>query len=372
MSGKTALSLTLLRALLNQTVRRDDAYRGLFSEGEYLAVDRFYDSQPTLQPTPLLDYSRLAESLEIGALMVKDETARFGLPAFKTLGARYAMERLGRHALRAGVVCATAGNHGRAVARAAADMAVKCTVFVPAISGEAGVDERRVREARIAGMHADNAHVIDVAGTYEEAVEMAAARARTDGSMVVSDTGWPGYEEIPRDIMAGYTRLVTEASQQWSAPPDVVLVQGGVGGLVCAAASWFAFTSGPTRPYLIACEPDRAACLLESARAGAPIQLGSVRTSMAGLRCATPSPAAWPAIRDGVDAFVTIPDSFAWQAIERLSARTGDPCIEAGPSGACGIGALLALKSDPALRLVYDACGLGRSTRVLAVVTEGK
>ena len=213
--------MTPLRALLNQAVRRDGAYRGLFSEGDYLAVDRFYDSQPTLQPTPLLDYSRLAESLEIGALMVKDETARFGLPAFKTLGARYAMERLGRHALRAGVVCATAGNHGRAVARAAADMAVKCTVFVPAISGEAGVDERRVREARIAGMHADNAHVIDVAGTYEEAVEMAAARARTDGSTVVSDTGWPGYEEIPRDIMAGYTRLVTEASQQWRASPDV-------------------------------------------------------------------------------------------------------------------------------------------------------
>jgi diaminopropionate ammonia-lyase len=172
--------------------------------------------------------------------------------------------------------------------------------------------------------------------------------------------------------MAGYTRLLTEASRQWNAPPDVVLVQGGVGGLVCAAASWFAFTSGPTRPFFIACEPDGAACLLESAKTGAPVQLQSVRTAMAGLRCATPSTAAWPTIRDGVDAFVSIPDTFAQLAMERLCAPTGDPCIEAGPSGACGIGALLALTSDPALRPVRDACGLGRSTRVLAVVTEGK
>jgi diaminopropionate ammonia-lyase len=361
-----------VRALLNTAVRRDDAYCGLFAADEYRAVERFYDAQPSLRPTPLLDYSSLAASLEIGALMVKDESERFGLPAFKTLGARYAMARLGRQILNAGVVCATAGNHGRAVARAARDMAVRCTVFVPAMAADAAEDERRVRERRIAGMRADGAEVFDVHGTYEEAVEMAAAHAKTAGTTMVSDTGWPGYEEIPRHVMAGYTWLVTEASRQWSAPPDIVLVQGGVGGLVCAAASWFAFTSAAARPYLIACEPDGAACLLESARAGSPIRLGSARTVMAGLRCATPSTTAWPAIRDGVDAFVSIPDSFAWQAMEWLRAPTGDPRIEAGPSGTCGIGALLALKSDPALRPVCDACGLGRSTRVLAVVTEGK
>ena len=361
-----------MRAFLNPAVKRDDEYRGIFSADDYRAVNSFYDSQPSFAATPLLNYERLAAALEIGRLMVKDESARFGLQAFKSLGARYAMERLAGHALKGGVVCATAGNHGRAVARAAADMGLECTVFVPAISGEAEDVERRVRNDRIAGMRADGARVVEVAGTYEEAVAMAAARARAHGSAVISDTGWPGYEQIPRNIMAGYTRLFTEASRQWSDSPDVVLVQGGVGGLVCAAASWFAFTAGGARPYLIACEPDGAACLFESARTGSPVQLSSVRTSMAGLRCATPSTAAWPAIRDGIDAFVAIPDSYASLAMSRLSARSGDPFIEAGPSGACGVGALLALKDEAALRPVHNACGLGRSTRVLAVVTEGK
>jgi diaminopropionate ammonia-lyase len=361
-----------VRALLNPAVRRDEEYRGLFSADDYRAVDGYYDSQPSLAPTPLLSCPHLAASLGIGSLIVKDESARFGLQAFKSLGARYAMQRLGRHALKGGVVCATAGNHGRAVARAAAELGVECTVFLPARSAVADEIERRVREQRIAGMRADGARVVDVAGTYEEAVALAAAHARTQGSVVVSDTGWPGYEQIPRDIMAGYTRLFTEASRQWSEPPDVVFVQGGVGGLVCAAASWLAFTAGSTRPYLIACEPDGAACLLESASAGSPVELQSVRTFMAGLRCATPSTAAWPAIRDGVDAFVSIADSFASLAMIRLSGHGGDPRIDAGPSGACGIGALLAMQEDPALRPVRESCRLDRSTRVMAVATEGK
>ena len=361
-----------MRALLNPGVRRDGAYCGLFTAADYRAVEDFYESRPLLKPTPLLNYPHLAASLGIGALIVKDESARFGLSAFKALGARYAMERLDREALNAGVVCATAGNHGRAVARAAADMGIRCTVLVPEMAADTTEDERHTRDSRIAGMRADGAEVIDVRGPYEQAVAMAASHARTEGSVVVSDTGWPGYEQVPREIMAGYTRLATEVSRQWNAPPDAVLVQGGVGGLVCAIVSWFASTSGPARPYFIACEPDGAACLLESARAGAPIQLESARSFMAGLRCATPSVAAWPAIRDGVDAFVSIPDAFARQAMERLRDTAGDPSIEAGPSGACGVGALLALRSEPALRPVSDACGLSRSTRVLAIVTEGK
>ena len=361
-----------MRALLNSAVRRDDSYRGLFSEEEYRAVDHFYDADPSFRPTPLCDYPGIAASLGIGALIVKDESARFGLTAFKTLGARYAMETLGRSALKQGVVCATAGNHGRAVARAAATMAIRCTVFVPAIGADATEDEQRIRQDRTDGMRADGADVIDVRGSYEEAVAMAATHAQTAGATVISDTAWPGYQQIPRAIMAGYTRLLSEAARQWSAPPGVVLVQGGVGGLVCAAASWFAFTYGRKRPYFIACEPEGAACLLESARAGHPVRLHATRTFMAGLRCATPSEAAWPAVRDGVDAFVTVADSVVRLAMERLSAIGGHPRIEAGPSGACGIGALLALRAEPALRAAGEAAGLSRSMRVLAVVTEGK
>ena len=358
---------------------RDPAFKGLFSPADYADVAAFYDSRPDLAPTPLLELPALARTLGVGALLVKDETARFGLSAFKSLGARYAMARLPQSALRQGVVCATAGNHGRAVARAARDLGAACTVFVPAPVPESSDTERTIRDDRIAGMRGDGAQVVDVPGTYEEAVERAAAHGARTGATIVSDTSWPGYDAIPRDIMAGYTRLFEEASRQWSAVPDVVIVQGGVGGLVCAAASWLAFEYGARRPVLIACEPKTAACLMESARAGRPISLEpsrAGRTFMSGLRCAEPSPAAWPAVRDGVDAFVAIPDEYARDAMNRLAGRTTgagvDPPIDAGPSGACGVGALLALASEPALGDVRAACHFGTSTRVLAIVTEGK
>ena len=366
--------MVLVHAVLNPAVRRDAAYRGMFSAAEYASVDAFYDARQSLRPTPLSELPALAAALGLGGLMVKDESGRFGLSAFKSLGARYAMERLGRPALEKGVVCATAGNHGRAVARAAREIRVRCTVFVPALATDAPSDERAVRVARVAGMREDGADVVDVDGTYEEALERAAAHAASTGATIVSDTAWPGYETVPRDVMAGYTRLFSEASTQWTAPPDVVIVQAGVGGLLCAGASWFAFHHGPGRPYFIGCEPDGFACLLESARRGRPTRLDRTgdRTMMAGLRCAEPSHAAWPAVRDGVDAFVSIPDTYTVRAMARLSAESSDPRIEAGPSGACGIGALLAIRAELALAPVRDAAAFGGSTRVLAIVTEGK
>ena len=143
------------------------------------------------------------------------------------------------------------------------------------------------------------------------------------GATIVSDTSWEGYEQIPRWIMAGYTQIFEEAHSQWDAPPDVALIQGGVGGLVCAAASWFAWRFGAARPFLIACEPENAACLFESARAGRLTTLeGRLDTIMAGLRCAEPSPAAWPAIRSGIDAFVTVDDGVALEVDGRARRRT--------------------------------------------------
>jgi diaminopropionate ammonia-lyase len=141
---------------------------------------------------------------------------------------------------------------------------------------------------------------------------------------------------------------------------------------VCAAASWFAWTFRARRPYVVACEPDSAACLLESSRAGAIVTVPAGRTVMSGLRCAEPSPAAWPAIAQGVDAFLAIPDELALEAVERLRHPAGtDSSILAGPSGACGVGALIALARLPELAAVRELVGMNQSTRVLAVVTEG-
>ena len=382
-----------MNAFLNPQVRRDEGWRGLFEPDEYRAVTAFYDRHEA-PPTPLVSLPALAARLSVGGLHIKDESSRFGLTAFKIAGARYAISRIGVAALHSGVVCATAGNHGRAVARAARDIGVACTVFLPAAHELASDLERRTRDARVADMRQDGARTVDVAGTYEDAVREAADYARKTGALVISDTSWPGYENIPRLIMIGYTRLFHEASLQWTQVPDIVMVQGGVGGLVCAAANWFAWHFGARRPYLIACEPESAACLLESARAGRAVKLQSMRpalgeryggqapnaerrtgsdfTMMAGLRCSEPSPAAWPSIQSGIDAFVSVPDSIVVEAIARLGEpAAGDPRVAAGPSGACGVGALLALLSSPRLADVRAASRSGASTHVMAIVTEG-
>lgn len=353
-------------ALLNPHVTRTAP--GLFSGEEYQAVAEYFGACG-LPPTPLRSLDALAHALALGALDVKDESARFGLNAFKITGVSYALHRLTASA--DAVVCATAGNHGRAVARAARDRGLRCTVFIPVLRTASPL-ERQTRSQRIDGMRRDGAEIIEVDGTYEEAVERAAAFAKDSGATIVSDTSWDGYETIPRWIMAGYTRLFDEAERQWQAPPDVVVVQGGVGGLVCAAASWFAWRFGAQRPFMIACEPENAACLLESARAGRPVTIDSnLDTIMAGLRCATPSPVAWPAIANGIDAFMTVDDDDVVKMISMVRALPPDQRLDAGPSGACGLAAIAALMQHDELRDVRVAARMDRSTRVLAVVTEG-
>lgn len=363
-------TLEYVRAFLNPAVRRDDAFRGLFSAADYADVSAFFNRRPELVSTPLRPVPHLASAARIGHVDAKDETGRFGLNAFKIVGVTYAAHKLGPAARAKGFVCATAGNHGRAVAHVARELGAPCTVFVPAPSRTLSALEAHTRASRVGGMRDDGASVIEVDGSYEDAVARAAAHGEATGATIVSDTSWDGYEEIPRWIMAGYTRLFEEARAQWERPPDVVIVQAGVGGLVCAAASWFAWAFGPRRPYVVACEPDAAACLLESAAAGAAaVVSGELDTMMAGLRCASPSPAAWPTIQQGVDAFVTIDDR---QAVDVIAALAADaPRLDAGPSGVCGAAALVALGSAPEFAHVRHAAGLDRSTRALIVITEG-
>jgi diaminopropionate ammonia-lyase len=380
-----------MRGFLNPLPARSASFRGRFTDDDYRDARAYFATHPELSPTPLRKLPALAASLGLGAVSVKDESGRFGLNAFKILGVRYAVHRLlsgADHGSRSGertdgdsnpelvkrgVVCATAGNHGRAVARVASDHRLPCTVFVAAPGeGDSPVD-RRSRGTRIDGMKADGATVVEVSGSYEEAVRRAVEHASSTGAVVVSDTSWSGYEQIPGFIMSGYTQILVEAYEQWHRMPDVIVVQGGVGGLVCAVASWCAWRFGAARPFVIACEPDGAACLLASAEAGKPIAInGPLQTSMAGLRCAEPSPAAWPAIARVVDAFVSIPDSLAVDMVERLAKPAGtDPPIHAGLSGACGAAALVAVAKAPGLAHVRRAARMDRSTHALVIVTEG-
>jgi len=261
------------------------------------------------------------------------------------------------------LACVTAGNHGRAVARVARLNGLRAHVVVPA----------GTVPSRISAIAREGAEVIVSEVGYDEAVNALARDAGGRGWTIVSDTSWPGYEMIPRDIMAGYTWLFEESRRAWTTTPDVVLVQAGVGGLAAAAVGWLNATYGRRRPFTIVCEPIGAACLLASARAGRRVSIaGPLRTHMAGLRCGEPSPLAWEAIAPLADAFVAIPDEYAERAVRQLAQPApGDPAIAPGSSGACGLGVLLALLEDPALAPVRVASGLGASTSVLAVITEG-
>lgn len=358
MRGNT---ITALTEFLNPSVTRDSQFRGLFSEADYDDVEAFFRARPELQATPLRSLPRIAANLGLSSLHVKDETARFGVNAFKIVGVSYAVHKIGMDAARRGLVCATAGNHGRAVARVARENGVPCTVFVP-VARTANPIELRTRNSRIDAMRADGARVIEVDDTYEAAVAQAASFGRESGGTIVSDTSWPGYEQIPRWIMAGYTHIFEEASRQWDAVPTHVVIQGGVGGLVCAAASWFAWRYGADRPFMIACEPENAACLMASAHAGHPVQIdGTLDTIMAGLRCAEPSPAAWPTIAEGIDAFVTVSDADVEKTMRALEGEG----LSAGPSGACGVTALHGINDGrPDLKV-------GPTSTALTVVTEG-
>lgn len=314
-------------------------------------------SWPGYAPTPLLELTDVARRLGLAQVLYKHEAHRFGLMSFKALGGAYAVDRV--IAARGGpegltVTCATDGNHGRSVAWGAQRRGVPCVIYV----------HEHVSRGRIDAIAAFGADVRVVPGTYDDAVRTSARDADQNGWIVISDTSWPGYDVIPRDVMQGYALLAMEYEAQ-GAEPTHVFVQGGVGGLAAAILSWHWEREGPARPRLIIVEPERAACLLESARAGRPSTIGGdLATIMAGLSCGEPSLLAWTLLGPGADAFMSIPDDVAATAMRYL-AQIG---IAAGESGVAGLAGLVALSSDPARSA---ALGLDGTARVLCLGTEG-
>ena len=314
-------------------------------------------SWPDYQPTPLRDLPDIAAGAGIGCVRLKDEAGRFGLGSFKPLGAAYAVGALmarGQAGRDITVTCATDGNHGRAVAWAARRFGCAAVIFV-----HGGVSQARVQAIASYG-----AEIRRVAGTYDDAVRTASAMAAQEGWLVVSDTSWPGYTEVPRDIMQGYRVMPDEALAQWQgAPPTHVFVQGGVGGM--AAAVSVQLRAAGLAPRLVVVEPERAACLLASAEQGAPaVVAGSLDTIMAGLACGEPSLLAWQELSRAAAAFMAIPDAAAIGCM-RLLFRHG---LVIGESGVAGLAGLLLAASDPSAR---GMLGLDAQSRVLAFGTEG-
>jgi diaminopropionate ammonia-lyase len=333
-------------------------------------------SWPGYQPTPLLTLPSVAEVAEV---RIKHEGSRFGLGSFKALGGAYAVANLltaelsrrgvapaaapehladGRYldATRAiTVTCATDGNHGRSVAWGAERFHCRCVIFV----------HQTVSQGRVDAIAHFGADVVRVPGNYDNAVHEADKQARAQNWFVVSDTSYPGYTEVPRDVMQGYRLMADEAADQWTgAPPTHVFIQAGVGGAAAAVSVQMRARFTPA-PLLVVVEPDQAACLLASAKRGAPTVVpGDLDTIMAGLACGEPSLLAWQELERAAFAFLSIPDEAAVDCLRFLFAQGH----EIGESGVAGLAGLLLAAADPSVR---TALRLTHHSRVLLFGTEG-
>lgn len=342
---------------------------------------------PGYAPTPLVALAGLAKALEIGALLYKDESRRFGLNSFKALGGAYAVLRVlqarlrddhgiegagaadlvaggHRHLLRGvTVAAATDGNHGRAVAWGAQMFGCRCIIYLHA----------NVSAARERAIAKYGATIRRVEGSYDDSVRKCAAECRAEGWQVVADTSSGGEDwAVPRTVMQGYALMIDEVmdQNQGQAPLTHVMVQGGVGGLAAALAGYLWERLGSDRPRLIVVEPVLADCIFRSIAAGRPTPVpGDAETFMACLSAGEISPVAWEILKLAADHVIALPDEAAEEAMRILAAGVdGDPPIVAGESGCAAIAGLVASAPDGTVRA---ALGLGTDSRVLVIGSEG-
>ncbi len=358
---------------------------GILSDRALQVAKREITSWPGYEPTPLLGLRGLAKRAGVSAIYYKHEASRFGLGSFKALGGAYAVMRLLQSIIRqktgevadaaqiAGgqfaaicseltVTCATDGNHGRSVAWGARTFGCRCVIYV----------HEHVSQARCDAIASYGAEVRRVAGNYDDAVRQASTDAAAHGWHVVSDTSYPGYVDVPRDVMQGYGVMVEEALAQLpvGVTPTHVFVQGGVGGLAAAvcATLWERFQA--QAPLFAVVEPDKAPCLFRSAVAGEPVVVhGDLDTIMAGLACGEVSILAWEILRAGTDAFLTIGDDAAAEAMRVLANPVApDQPVVAGESAVAGLAALLQIGAHPDLKA---ALSIDETSVVLLFGTEG-
>jgi diaminopropionate ammonia-lyase len=351
----------------------------------------FHKSFEQYAPTPLRDLHNLANELGVSGVYVKDESYRFGLNAFKVLGGTYAMgkylagrlnmdikdltyEKLRSKELKDKLgeitfTTATDGNHGRGVAWTAQQLQQKAVVYMPK-----GSAQRRLENIRATGAEA---YITDF--NYDEAVRLAASNAEKYGWVIVQDTAWEGYEDIPAWIMQGYTTMAKEALEQLNEigveRPTHIFVQADVGSLAGAIQGFFASVFSEKRPITSIVEPDKADCIFKSAKAndGKPrIVTGDMDTIMAGLACGEPNTIGWNILRDYSDAFISCPDYIAAKGMRILGNPLGDDQrVVSGESGAVTTGLLSIIMRDNSLKELKDTLKLDSSSRILLFSTEG-
>ena len=377
-----------IKWVLNQMPKSEDRHLGVMSTEHVAKAHTFHRSFPQYTVTPLAKLDGMAAWLGLSSLSVKDESYRFGLNAFKVLGGSFAMARyiageLGKDVSelsydyltssdfrrdfgQATFFTATDGNHGRGVAWAANKLGQKAVIHMPKGSAKSRFDN----------IAKEGAQVTIEEVNYDDCVRMAAAEAaQTEHGVVVQDTAWEGYEEIPSWIMQGYGTMAGEAAEQLEEKPTHVFVQAGVGSLAGAVVGYFANLYPNDPPKFVVMEAQIADCLYQGAVAGdgnPRIVGGDLQTIMAGLACGEPNTISWDILRNHVDAFVSCPDWVSAKGMRMLAAPVkGDPAVTSGESGAVGMGLISTLMRDKDYRELKEALGLDQNSRVLMFSTEG-
>ena len=354
-------------------------------------VRQYHKSFPQYRETPLAALPNLAARLGVGGIYVKDESQRFGLNSFKALGATYALgsfiaKTSGRPVWECGYdyltspeakrslgeftfYAATDGNHGRAVAWAAAQIGQKSVIYMPK-----GCPLARLENIRNEGAEA---YITD--GNYDETIRLTASiAAGQPQSAIVQDTAWEGYEDMPRWIMQGYAVMALEAADRMSSlgvTPTHMLIQAGVGAFAGSALGLISNYYGHKCPVTFVVEPTGADCHFRSALAGDGTIVkvgGEMKTMMAGLACGEPNPISWEILKNYSSYFAVIDDCHAARGMRTLGAPLrGDPRLISGESGASTMGFLLELLTNEGLSDLREDVGINENSNILLFSTEG-
>lgn len=382
----------IIKWVKNTMPKSDDKQLSIMSLENVKTAASFHKSFPQYSVTPLAKLDNMAQRLGLGGIYVKDESYRFGLNAFKVLGGSFAMAKyiageLGKDVSemtydyltsqqfldefgQATFYTATDGNHGRGVAWAAKKLGQKSVVHMPK-----GSTRRRLEH-----IAAEGAQVTIEELNYDDCVRLAAAEAaEAEFGVVIQDTAWEGYEEIPAWIMEGYGTMAAEAAVQLQdmdvERPTHVFIQAGVGSLAGAVVGYFVNRFPENPPKFVVVEAQAADCLYRGALAGDGgfrIVEGDLATMMAGLACGEPNILSWDILRNHADAFASCPDWVSADGMRRLAAPAqGDPIVKSGESGAVGMGLLAAIMKREEYAELRETLGLNASSQVLLFSTEG-
>lgn len=381
-----------IKLVMNRLPGGTEQYMDLMSDTEVKKAGEFHQSFKEYDVTPLTSLEKMAEYLGLKSVFIKDESYRFGLNAFKVLGGSFAIAKYIAAYLKKDVsdlpydvltseelkkslpeftfFTATDGNHGRGVAWSANRLQQKCVVYMP----------KGTTQNRLQHILDENAKATIEEVNYDECVRMAAKSAtEVSHGVVIQDTAWEGYEEIPSWIMQGYGTMALEAARQLKEQgcekPTHIIVQAGVGSLAGAVAGYFCNLYKENPPKIIVVEAKEAACLYEGAVAGdgkPRIVDGDMPTIMAGLACGEPNTISWEILKNHVTAFASCPDWVAVKGMRMLGAPIkGDKPITSGESGAAPFGFLVSVMIMDEYVNFREELGLNQDSRVLVFSTEG-